>query len=136
MREQFKAGVQYGDWEGTAAADDAYQTTLHNLLRERGLLGENDILIGIEAYIGENHHGKVEAPLISALIFRSNSPSHDIAIAQVKRADPVPVRRVMLPGLSLEEFKGLFKNFNIALSLKGFKFTNREYEVVEDVPAE
>jgi hypothetical protein len=134
MSEKFGAGVTYGDWEGTAAADDADQTNLTIVLRERGLLGENEILIGIHAYIGENHPGIVQTPFISALIFCGSSPSHDEALSQVRLADPVPVKRVRLD-LPLEEFVSLFKRFSIAISLSGFEFANREYDVAEEVTA-
>ena len=35
----FKAGVQYGDFEGTAAADRADQVSLGDYLRDKGLRG-------------------------------------------------------------------------------------------------
>jgi len=53
----FKASVQYGDWKGTAAADNADPRGIHELLREKGLISKTDFLIGVHVYIGEIHGG-------------------------------------------------------------------------------
>ena len=41
----FKASVQYNDWEGTAAADDADVVSLTRYLATNGLINENEYLL-------------------------------------------------------------------------------------------
>jgi len=67
--DTFRAGVQYGDWTGTAAADNADQNDLHNLLvAKKAFDRDTEFLLGASLWIGENHGGKVQAPYISAFI--------------------------------------------------------------------
>ncbi|MDA3672142.1 hypothetical protein [Burkholderia cenocepacia] len=46
--EIFKAGTQYGDWTGSAAADRSDATTLADLLLECDLRTDYEFLVGAE----------------------------------------------------------------------------------------
>ncbi|HEX8624506.1 MAG TPA: hypothetical protein VF782_05440 [Allosphingosinicella sp.] len=120
----FKAGVQYGDFEGSAAADRADQGDLGDYLRNNGLLQPGEFLVGAEVWIGENHGGVVKAPFISALVVEA--PDYDGAVRDVLNQDPVPVRKIDLP-LSLNEFIGLFKRFAVTLTIRGGELTDKDY---------
>lgn len=130
MGDTFVAGVQYDDWKGTAAADDADLGGIRKLLRDRGMLGDDEFLVGIEIWVGENHGGEVKEPFITALIVKGNT-FETVAETLQKSRDPINVRKVNLDDLSIIQFIGLFKRFNVALAWNGLDFAGREYEVSE-----
>jgi hypothetical protein len=130
MTQRFKAGVQYGDWEGTAAADDADQIAIRQFLTQRGLLHDEQFVIGIEVLIGENHAGRVKPPYINVLVV--DKPAYENVQELLTKPGPVEVKVITLEeDLSLEQFIGLFKRFSIAISRRGLNFTNREYDAVQ-----
>ncbi len=46
--QNFEAGTQYGDWRGTAKADNSDHETFETFLEENGLLNtSNELLVGI-----------------------------------------------------------------------------------------
>lgn len=121
----FRAGVQYNDWKGTAAADDADRNDIGKLLRERGALSDDEFLVGIELWLGEMHGDEVENPSVSALII--NAEDYEAAERTLNETDdPLPVKRVELE-LSMKEFLLLFKRLAISLSWRGLDLTGREY---------
>jgi hypothetical protein len=123
--EQFVASVQYGDWKGTAAADNADRDSIHDLLRGKGFLTEEEFCVGFEVYIGETHNGKAPEPFLSAFLF--DKPSHETVAAEIqKTVGPLTFRRVKLR-LSFDEFFALFKRFNLKLSVRGLGVDGREY---------
>ena len=122
--ERFTASVQYGDWKGTAAADNADQNDLTDFLRSKNLMQSNEFLVGVRAFIGENHGGKVKDPHIEVLI----ATNYDTVKTYIDATpDPVPLKRVKLQ-LTLVEFFGLFKRFEIAIARSGLDLPGREYE--------
>lgn len=126
-QDRFRASVQYGDWTGTASADDADANAIRDLLVARGIMNrDKDFLIGITLWIGENHGGKVQPPSISAVFFAGNK-FDEIEPLLRKKADPIPTRRVDVE-LTLNEFMGLFKRFAVVLTQRGLDLTHREYE--------
>ncbi|HYG49230.1 MAG TPA: hypothetical protein VD846_14960 [Allosphingosinicella sp.] len=123
----FKAGVQYGDFEGSAAADRADQDDLGDYLRKNGLMQPGEFLVAAEVWIGENHGGVVKNPFIRALVV--NAPDYDGAVREVLNQDPVPVRKIDLP-LSLNDFIGLFKRFAVTLTIRGGDLHGKDYKEV------
>jgi hypothetical protein len=123
----FRAGVQYGDFEGTAAADRADKNDLSDYLRSNGLMQAGETLIAVELWIGENHGGKVAQPSIQAIVV--NAPDYDSAVRDVLNQDPVPVRKINLP-ISLDEFLGLFKRFAVTLTIRGGELGGKDYREV------
>ena len=71
--DTFKARVQYGDWEGTAAADASDQLDIHEYLREKGELKNTEFLLAANLWAGENHHGKIENVFIQAYIYEGEN---------------------------------------------------------------
>jgi hypothetical protein len=122
----FKAGVQYGDFGGTSAADRADDQDLGAYLRSNGLMRDNEFLIAIELWIGENHRGAVAKPSIRALVV--DAPDYDGALRAALKQDPVRVRVIELE-LALEEFLGFFKRFAVTLTVRGADLEGKDYQV-------
>jgi len=123
----FKASVQYGDFGGTAAADHADINGLADYLRSQGLMRENEFLIAVELWIGENHAGVVRPPSIRALVVEA--PDYEGAISDVLAQDPVPVRAIDAP-LTLEQFIGYFKRFAVTLTIRGSDLECKDYREI------
>lgn len=89
--ETFRAGVQYGDWTGTASADNDDTKDLYQLLKSKNLLNtEKEFLVGATLWVGENHGGKVQVPYVSAIITPLDN-AHDNLNAKLKaHLGPVP----------------------------------------------
>jgi hypothetical protein len=124
---EFKAGVQYGDWEGTAAADDGDEKSVERYLEDKGLIGKDEYLVAASLWVGENHDGRIGSISISAFIYAGDEPIEKVAEAIHAAARPIPVRVVEL-NLPLAGFVGLFKRFNVLLTWKGLQLEGREYE--------
>ena len=121
-----KASVQYGDWEGTAAADESDGVKMRYLLEKSGALKADEFVVAIELFVGESHRGKLVKPYIDVLLF--NKADFDTAAAGIKAApDPLLLRKVRVD-LSLDEFIGLFKRFAVTLSRRGLGLIEREYK--------
>jgi len=123
--ERFHASVQYNDWIGSAAADNADRRSIGDLLRESGKLREGEFVVGVKLYIGENHDGKVESPYISAQIVEKTD--FDTVKEHISATrDPLLVKEVDID-ISLDEFFGLFKRFAVTLTPRGLELPGREY---------
>lgn len=120
----FRASAQYNDWIGTSAADNADKNSIHDYLRGKKLVTENEFPVGIEVFIGENHGGKVKPPYIHVLVI--DKSDYETAAAALGKPDPLHLRKVDIE-ITLEEFIGLFKRFSVALSPRGINITGREY---------
>jgi hypothetical protein len=128
----FKASVQYGDWHGTAAADniDPSHSDVHRYLRKNGLMKENEFLIAVQFFIGEIHHSKdLPEPYIRAFVLEGVR-TYEEAEKRLKKielsGEPVAVREIKIE-MSLEEFIGMFKRFEVMLTWSDLPLNNREY---------
>jgi len=121
----FRASVQYGDWQGTTAADNADFMAFYKLLLEKRLITETDFLVGIHVWIGENHGGHVQPPYITAFLLEGVNNYESAEAALRTMSDPLDLKRVKIK-LTLNEFLGLFKRFSIAISPRGLDITGRE----------
>ncbi len=124
-----KASVQYNDWTGTCAADNAGDRAMLCFLTERGLINDTECLVGIELWIGENHAGKVEQPYVTAFVIEGHK-DHDDVTKLIGETNPIPMKRIDVE-ISLNEFLSLFKRFDLVLSWSTLKLTGREYTVAE-----
>jgi hypothetical protein len=110
----FKASVQYGDWKGTSAADNADKNDASQWLVNNGHKEADELLIGMTMFVGENH-GEHRDPISVEFLFASPR-DHDNVKAMIESCNgPVPVRRVVVD-IPLVEFFGLFKRFSVTLS--------------------
>lgn len=122
MSDVFKAGAQYDDWTGTAAADNQ-ELALYDLLEERGLKREGEAVVGVNFYSGE-HFISISAYLVEATDAVS-------AKAYLDSTETPNLRKVDIDDISAEEFLGLFKRFNVVLGKKGLNLSGRDYNSID-----
>lgn len=126
--EKFQASVQYGDWKGTSAADNADNGDASAWLEANGHKEPGEILIGISIWAGENH-GEHRDP-ISVTFLLASADGHDTIKAKIEAGSgPLPVKRVQVD-MSVVEFFGLFKRLSVAFSLHGI-LAGQEYRYSE-----
>jgi hypothetical protein len=106
--------VQYGDWPGTAAADDIdpSSASVRRYLREKGLVKPNEFLIAVQLFVGETHHNnQLAKPYIRAFLLEGADNYEDVKkrLEELESAgEPIPVREVNID-MHLEAFVGMFK---------------------------
>jgi hypothetical protein len=125
---RFRAAVQYGDFEGTASADNAGDIDVRKYLKERDLIKDDEFLLGTSVFIGENHGPKqpifVQA---SAYLYKRSGNFDDVARELKSVRGPIPVRVVTIDIENFDQFVLLFKRFDVTLTLKGLDLIDREY---------
>ena len=132
----FKASVQYGDWHGTAAADniDPGHADLHRYLEGKGLMKDNEFLMAVQFFVGEIHHSEqMPKPYIRAFVLEGLDKYEDVQkrLEELEAAgEPVPVREVEID-MSLNEFFGMFKRFSVVLTWSDLPLEDREYREIE-----
>ncbi|MBJ7314313.1 hypothetical protein ACFOLJ_14435 [Rugamonas sp. CCM 8940] len=125
----FKASVQYQDNNGTAAADHADKNDLTDYLKAKKLMSDDEFVVASSLWVGENHGGKLGSVTVKAYLF--DKPSYaTVKDALDAIAGPIPVRAVKIE-VTIEEFIGFFKRFEVVLTRKGFDIEGREYTTVE-----
>jgi hypothetical protein len=121
-----KAGVTFGDWEGTASADNLDKNDISDLLEQRRLLDrKSELVVAIELYTAENHPGQpVRPPTVRAYI--ATGEGYDNIADWIRRTpDPLPLRQIEVE-LTHEQFVGLFKRFSVLLTRRGLNLSGRE----------
>jgi hypothetical protein len=115
---RFSAHVQYDDWKGTAAADDADTRAIRKYLRDNGLINSGEFLVGLELYSGESHFA------VRAFIIQAGD--YEGAVKQITANPPVDtlVREL---SLGRDEFFAMFKRFSVVLTHKGLELDGEEY---------
>ena len=127
--ETLQASAQYNDWKGTSAADNLDRNDLIDLLEKRGLLDrDNEFLVGIKLFIGENHGGQTKPPYIHCLIY-SEETCQNVAESIKSQQGPLNLKSVDIE-LTIEEFLGLFKRFSVVLTRRGLGLDGREYNSI------
>jgi len=129
----FKASTQYGDWEGTAAADsaDVGAVSVSEYLRKKGLFKDDEFLMAIHLFVGENHNNKLSKPYIRAFVFEGLDKYEDVRARLEElesEGEPIPVREIKME-LSATEFIAMFKRFDVMLTWHDLPLNNREYRV-------
>lgn len=119
--ETFKAGTQYGDWEGTAKADGHHGSDFSEYLRQKGLINEDEFLIAISFYSGEGGFTSVRA-----FVLDKGDEYESVKLALSASDDAIKVREVTLE-LTTPEFLSLFKRFSVVLTWHGLGPEGREY---------
>ena len=133
--ETFKASVQYGDWHGTAAADnlDPMGTSVHDYLEKKGLKKEGEFLLSVKLWVGENSGNKISNVFVHAYLLEGhqNYESAKKTLDELEaRGEPIPVREVELE-LTLEQFVAMFKRFAVTLTWRDLPLEGREYSATE-----
>lgn len=118
------ASVQYDDWRGTAAADDADMKSIRSYLTEHGLLSDEEFLIGFEMYSGQQ--STPGSRYFSARAFLIKAKDYESAQQAVGAAAELSVATRDL-NISLETFLSFFKRFDVILTQKSLSVDGREY---------
>jgi len=129
----FEASVQYGDWKGTASADDADRAGIHEYLKAKGLVKPSEFLLGIDFFMsGEMRDDrKLDPPMIRCYFLQQRGSTFESVQAAVNSIQgPIPVvsRDVKL---TLLNFFRLFKRFSVVLTARDLSLSGREYEEIE-----
>ena len=133
MSPRFQAGTQYGDWKGTAAADEfgGVPDKFDDLFEATGKVDrDKEIMIGFEFYYSEGM-------FLCCGYFHPLPEQNDRgwypslnAKLQKDQINPIRVKKVGVE-LTLEEFFKYFKRFNVVLLNSAMDILGREYEVIE-----
>jgi len=128
--DTFKASVQYNDLTGSAAADRADTLDASAWLKERGLINDDELLVGCEIYVGQLSTGTTGGASISTTFLLAQASNMDSFSSTIDREESVSLRKVDRD-FSPDEFFRLFKRFNVTLSSGGL-LEDREYSYTEN----
>lgn len=117
MNDVFKAGVQYDDFIGTAAADRADGVSFADYLREIGLAEEGEQVVGVRMGFYGNHGAEMERPDVVAYLLKA-----DQFIEKPKRVRAVEV------DIPIAKLFSFFKRFDLVLSNKSMDFGEVEVD--------
>lgn len=114
---QFSSSVQYNDLKGTVSADRADMTDARKWLLDQGLINEDEFVIGIEMFAGENHGEHRDPVSVRFLVSGLNGYQNIPEMIQNTPA-PLPVKEIQ-KDMNVSDFFALFKRFNVTLSNDG-----------------
>lgn len=112
--EEFRAGVQYNDSKGTAAADDHDSLALSHYMQSQGLIQNGETIVGVKMFSGEVH-GSVQNQPVSVTAYVIAAAGFEGAARALESDGPLDVREIRFD-IDLAKFFGLFKRFEIAIS--------------------
>ena len=110
----FRASVQYNDWKGSSAADDADKNDASDWLKENGHIEDGEFLLGIKMFAGENH-GTHEDPVYVEFLITTPGDYDNVKAMIEASTGPIEVRSVRVE-MALTDFFGFFKRFEVTLS--------------------
>ncbi len=102
------------------------------VIRDKGLLRDNEFLLAVNIFIGENHHNEVGSVNVAAFIYEGQDSLSELKPILDKTTGPIPVCSVHLT-LTLKEFVGMFKRFDVMLTWDGLNLAGRNYNITEEV---
>ncbi len=117
MLEIFKASVQYNDMKGSSAADKSDMNTASKWLQDNGKMNDDEFIVGISMYVGENH-GSHRDPISVTFLISELSGYDNIPEMLEASGDTIKVRKVS-EQMNITDFFALFKRFNVTLSNQG-----------------
>ena len=121
MKKRMAASAQHSDWDGTVAADDADGVAVRKYLRERSLISDKELIVGIKLLVDD---GQVDKPFIQVLVI--DAVGYD-SVAEILRANDTIILRKIDLDLSLSQFVGLFNRFSVTFAVPGLEPEEREY---------
>ncbi|MEE3316677.1 MAG: hypothetical protein VX202_02865 [Pseudomonadota bacterium] len=109
---QFVAHVQYDDYKGTVAADRSDESSLVEMLREKGIVNAGERLVALRFSFWENPSRAIEEiSLIAYLVNGELKQEHE----ELRAIDfEIPV----------SEFFRYFKRFDLVMSANGVDLSN------------
>ena len=127
--DTFKASVQYNDLKGSSAADRADISDASDWLNAKGLIEDNEILVGYEIYVSSLSSGPTSDVTISTTFLLANTEGMDSFAEHVRSGSAIKLRKVN-QDLSPTDFFSLFKRFSVTLSSNGL-LEDRDYSYSE-----
>lgn len=115
--ETFKASVQYNDLKGSVAADNADQTDASKYLKDKGLINDDELIIGIRMWAGENH-GKHDDPVSVRFLVSDLKGYPDLPDMLNAEGEGIGLREIQ-QDMDLLDFFALFKRLELTLSTGG-----------------
>jgi len=117
--EFFRASIQYRDWEGTAAANNAAHKGLWEHLLNKNLVKENEFLVAVSFFKSNTSF------LVQAFVFEGGK-FEEVQERLSAVTDPIPVRKIEV-SVETEEFLEFFQQFHVMLTRHGLELEGREY---------
>jgi hypothetical protein len=125
--EKFEASVGNDDWVGSVAADydvDA-PNRLQDLLREQKRISQNDFVIGVRMWLGDNLSPGYRTPTVYALVV--SVPAGTGAKQWLnEQDDPIPVRKIEV-SLTVQQLLDFFLRFELLLFKNHLDLDERRY---------
>ncbi|WP_332403587.1 hypothetical protein [Vibrio metschnikovii] len=115
--ETFRASVQYGDMKGSSAADKADLDHAATLLEKSGDISQNEFVVGISMWAGENHGIHTDPVSVKFLVTELNGYASIPEMLEAN-SDSFEVR-VVRKDMNIADFLALFKRLEITLSTGG-----------------
>lgn len=106
----FNASVQYNDLKGSCAADRADISDATNWLKNKGHLNDNEFLVGISMFAGENHGTHRDPVNVHFFI------TDDVGFRALGHNTNEYKIRTVDVDMDIASFLALFKRFEITLS--------------------
>ena len=123
----FKARTQYGDWEGTASADNLIEHDLWGYLTDKELISEGEFLIGVSLFTAPADPINTEGFVSVSAFVTDGKKFEEVQAALSGNSGPVKVREISLD-LNMADFLRLFKRFAVVLTWHGLDLEGREYD--------
>lgn len=127
--DTFKASVQYNDLTGSSAADRADMSDATTWLKAKGLINNNELLVGYEIYVSPLLSGTSGSVTISTTFLLAATGDVGSFAEDVRGGGTIKLRKVV-QDLSPEVFFSLFKRFSLTLSSGGL-LEGHEYSYSE-----
>jgi hypothetical protein len=118
----FIASVEYNDLKGSVAADKSDTRSASKWLSDNGHITDNEYVIGIHMSVGENHDSHVDN--VSVTFFVTGLQNHENLHEIIQAGDkPIQFKKIGVKeidiDMSVADFFGLFKRFEVTLSKSG-----------------
>ncbi len=135
MRDtSLKASVQYGDYNGTAAADEHDRNSLKDLAAKHGIDSERYWIFGIEVSIGETRGDTLGPAFVYLLAIDSQAvKAYGVGAVQEyvnQNAGVLPYVKLKIEA-DLEDVLLRFKRFNVVLNNSHLENV-REYDLTQE----
>jgi len=125
--EVFTASVQYDDLKGSVAADDADFKDSKSYLLEKGLIQDNEFVVGVKMFCGE-HLKPGEKNLYVSFFTVPDLKGFSSIPEMLSSGTDLELKEIHLD-MSFIEFFSLFKRFSISASPDGI-IEGAEYTTV------
>lgn len=122
---EFTAIARNGDWDGSAAADNAVPASLHSYLQAHRFIKDDEFLVAASVTVLN------EAIRLSAFVYPGGKHVDFVKASIANTRGPIKVRQIDIP-LPLSEFVELFHRLSIVLTCSKLGLEEREYQTISD----